>query len=110
MDRQFKQMLEEAERVRVECRATGDIGPHAACMAQMIQYGQQRGLFTGDVLTGTASEENLANAAEGGACILEVIHGAEAIGSVLDLPRDQQIALCRRAMERAEAHIRSLGR
>ena len=108
MDERFKQMLMEAEKIRAECKQTGSIGQHGRHMAKMIRYGQENKLLTGDLLAGTASEENLCLAAEGGACILEVIHD-EAVGSILNLPREKKMAITRRAKEKAEQDVKRFG-
>ena len=109
MDRTFRGMLEGAERIRTACRRTDDTGAHAEQMMKMIQYAQKHHLFTGSVPTGTANEENLAQAAEMAAFIIEVIHGGQ-VGSVLGLPREWLLAICREANEKAEAHIAAVVR
>lgn len=107
MDRTFRTMLEEAQRIRAKSRNTGGVGTHAAQMMKALRYAQKHRLFTGSVPEGTANEENLAQSAEMAAFILEVIHGG-AVGAVLDLPRERQLAICREAKEKAEAHIASM--
>ena len=97
MDARFLEMLKEAEQIRAKCRQTGMIGPHGKHMADMMRYAKEHGLYTGDVLAGTASEECLTHAAEMAAGMLEIIHG-EQVGSVLTLSREEKIALSRRAI------------
>lgn len=104
MNTTFRAMLLEAERIRMGCRATQDIRPHAQFMSKMICYGREQQLLLGSLENGTASEEFLAQAAEMAACILEVIHG-ENIGSVLALSREEKMEIILRAKEKAESDI-----
>lgn len=106
MDKKFEGMLKEAERIRAECRRTGNIGQHAGHMAKMLECGQKKNLLTGNVPDGSASPEFLAHSAEMAACVLEVIHN-EKVGSVLQLSRKKQQELAIRAKDKAIAHLRA---
>lgn len=106
IDKKFKEMLREAEKIRAECRRTGNIGPHARHMQKMVEYEQKKGLLTGNVPDDSASAEFLAHSAEMAACVLEVIHN-EKVGSVFHLLRKQQRELAIRAKEKAIAHLRA---
>lgn len=98
-------MLEEAEEIRKEARRAGDSGAHAGKMMEAIAYAQTHRLFTGNVPAGTANEENLAQAVEMAAYILEVLHGEKEVGSVLGLSREQKFAICHQAAEKALADM-----
>ncbi len=106
MDEKFEEMLREAETIRAECRRTGNIGPHARHMAEMLEYGQKKSLLTGNIPDDSVSAELLAYSAEMAACVLEVIHN-ENVGPVLRLSRKQQRGLAIRAKEKALAHLQA---
>ena len=106
MDKKFEEMLREAEKIRAECRRTGNIGLHAEQMKKMIEYGQKKNLLTGNVPDGSASTEFLTHSAEMAAFVLEVIHN-EKVGSVVRLSRKKQCELAIRAQEKALAHLRA---
>lgn len=106
MDKKFREMLLEAEKIRAECRRTGKIGPHAEQMVKMIDYVRKKNLFTGNVPDSSAGSELLAHSAEMAAGVLEVIHNEE-VGSVLQLSRKKQRELAIRAKEKTLGHLRS---
>lgn len=104
MDTKFRAMLVEAEKIRAECVRTGNIGPHARQMADMIDYGRDKGLFGGNIQYGTASDEFLAHATEMAACSLEAIYG-EVIGSMLELTGEKKSEIRKRAFDKAKTKI-----
>jgi len=104
VDPKFQAMLVEAEEIRAQCVRTGDIGPHAAQMTKMINYGQNHNLLTGNIFDGSASDEFLSHATEMAACCLEVIY-KEKIGPVLNLSDSEKIEINRLAVAKARAKM-----
>jgi len=99
MNKRFRELLEEAERIR----ATGNRELHAQQVILTIYFGQEEGLLSGKVLAGTASDENFALTTEIGAGCLE-FDTNERVGSVLELSRAEQIELNCRAVRAVGEH------
>jgi len=98
-------MLLEAEKIRAKCREDGNIEKHATCMANMLMYADSKGLLTGNIFQGTASEEKLNQAAEMAACLLEVVHEYD-VGPILDLPDNKKLEIIELAKEKTLANLR----
>ncbi len=100
MDKGFQDKLRDAARTREHCVGNFKVGPHAKKMKEMIVYGGERGLLTGNIFDGTASEEYLGQMAEGAAFILEN-HG-ERIGRIDDFSKEQKLNIISSAKKIAE--------
>ena len=69
-------------------------------MKEMIDYGREKGLLTGNIFDGTASEEYLGQAAESAAFILEN-HG-KTVGAIDAFSREQKFNIINFAKKIAE--------
>lgn len=108
MDTEFRKMLEEAEKIRAECRVSGDLTPHLNHMINVVKYGMDKKLFVGEVdrrvMIQTASEEYIAQLAESAVCMAEVIFD-EQIGPVLDIPVLSKIRIINRLLNMIEVRL-----
>jgi len=89
MDKEFRRMLVVAEGIRRDER-------YVRYIKSVSDWGESQGLFTGE-----ETEESLAYRAETAAYILEVHHG-KTVGSVLDLPPENKLAIIKRGEEAAK--------
>jgi len=89
MDKNFEEMLREAEKIRAECSGKDNISPHVTQMQKMLDYGLEKGLIDEE---GSDTPEFIALFAEIAAFAFEVFY-ARSIGSIIDFSLEAQLEL-----------------